>query len=500
MLAIGIRYLCGWAMAASDGKERARAEWPPHPDRVFMALAAAHFETGGDPQEREALEWIESLPDPGLAVEPQWSQRTPVTAFVPVNDSEVPRPSKTKAPSLDVIASGGAVLPEGRSRQPKRFPVAIPSRSENGQAFWIGDDPIAFLVWPEAHPSPLIRAALNRLSGKVVRVGHSSSLVQVWTAEQAPEATLTPQVVRGGIRLRTAGAGRLLGLETAFPRRSTAQRWTQYGPTAKPVAPDLDNTVFDPSLLVFRRISGRRLGLASTLLVTAALRGLLMKLAPQPASEWLSGHGSDGSPTPNGHVAFLPLGNVGHDYADGALLGVGLAFPTGLNPQSVSLLIDALMQAQQDAYNKHEEGLPLYDGAFLDWRIETDLREARPLSLQPMSLTGPADQGVTTWATVTPLVLDRFPKKDGDVEAAIELACQRIGLPRPVECRGLHVSMFRGVPTAAEFPAVPFKVGPPRRYHTHAWMRFDRPVVGPVLLGAGRFKGYGLCRPFERPA
>lgn len=499
MLAIGIRYLCGWAMAASDGKERARAEWPPHPDRVFMALAAAHFETGADPQEREALEWIESLPDPGLAVEQQWSQRTAVTAFVPVNDSEVPRASKSKAPSADVIASGVAVLPEGRSRQPKRFPVAVPSQSENGQAFWNGDDPIAFLVWPEAHASPLIRSALERLTAKVIRVGHPASLVQAWIGDQAPEATLTPQARPGGIRLRTVGAGRLLDLQARFPRRPTPRRWTQYGPTAKPVARDLDNTVFDPSLLVFRRISGRRLGLGSTLLVTSALRGLLMKLAPQPASEWLSGHGSDGSPTPNGHVAFLSLGNVGHDYADGNLLGVGVAFPMGLDPQSVSGLIDALMQAQHDAYNRHEEGLSLYDGAFLDWRIETDLREARPLSLQPRSWTGPAEQGATTWATVTPLVLDRFPKKDGDVEGAIELACQRIGLPRPIECRALHVSMFRGVPVAAEFPAVPFKVGPPRRYHTHAWMRFDRPVVGPVLLGAGRFKGYGLCRPFARP-
>ena len=42
MIAIGIRYLCGWAMATHPA-DRNRAEWPPHPDRVFMALAAAHF-------------------------------------------------------------------------------------------------------------------------------------------------------------------------------------------------------------------------------------------------------------------------------------------------------------------------------------------------------------------------------------------------------------------------------------------------------------------------
>jgi hypothetical protein len=54
MFVIGIRYLCGWAMATHTS-DRQQAEWPPHPDRVFMALAAAHFETDGGPEEYEAL-------------------------------------------------------------------------------------------------------------------------------------------------------------------------------------------------------------------------------------------------------------------------------------------------------------------------------------------------------------------------------------------------------------------------------------------------------------
>ena len=58
MFSLGIRYLCGWAMATHPS-ERDRPEWPPHPDRVFMALAAAHSagilvdvcgEAAGDPE------------------------------------------------------------------------------------------------------------------------------------------------------------------------------------------------------------------------------------------------------------------------------------------------------------------------------------------------------------------------------------------------------------------------------------------------------------------
>jgi CRISPR-associated protein Csb2 len=32
---------------------------------------------------------------------------------------------------------------------------------------------------------------------------------------------------------------------------------------------------------------------------------------------------------------------------------------------------------------------------------------------------------------------------------------------------------------------------------THAVIRFSEPVAGPVILGAGRFVGLGLCRPLD---
>ncbi len=43
-LTLGWEYLTGYAVA-TDPSSRERAEWPPHPARVFMALAAAWFET-----------------------------------------------------------------------------------------------------------------------------------------------------------------------------------------------------------------------------------------------------------------------------------------------------------------------------------------------------------------------------------------------------------------------------------------------------------------------
>ena len=65
MLAIAVRYLTGWSMATHPA-DRERSEWPPHPDRVFMALAASHFETDGGDGERAALRWLEEQGAPGM--------------------------------------------------------------------------------------------------------------------------------------------------------------------------------------------------------------------------------------------------------------------------------------------------------------------------------------------------------------------------------------------------------------------------------------------------
>src|ERR1035438_1141266 len=65
MIALGVRYLTGRSVAANVAVGR-QAEWPPHPGRVFMAMAAVHFETRGDDSERAALEWLEREPVPAI--------------------------------------------------------------------------------------------------------------------------------------------------------------------------------------------------------------------------------------------------------------------------------------------------------------------------------------------------------------------------------------------------------------------------------------------------
>jgi len=127
VLTLGIRYLNGFS-AAADPYDRDTAEWPPHPGRVFMALAAAHFQTGEQASERAALEWLETQDSPLMHV-PDARSRRVVRHFVPVNDKAGPSKATLQT------------APIARDRQPRTF-----ARS------WLEEDHV-WLIWPDAEPS-----------------------------------------------------------------------------------------------------------------------------------------------------------------------------------------------------------------------------------------------------------------------------------------------------------------------------------------------------------
>jgi CRISPR-associated protein Csb2 len=495
-LTIAVRFLtglCGTARSKTDPVP----EWPPHPARLYMALAAAHFECARGEAERAALEWLEGLPPPAVHVSGRAIVNEAVPAFVPMNDAKA-------------VGRGGSIqtLPVlKRHRAERLFPRVALAPEEDSLYF----------NWPEAPGVDGHRETLSVLCALVGRLGHSSSLAQVWVAEGPGEGLKTWQPVerRPAMTMRVVSqtAGTLERLETAFrspPRYRPVISMSQGYSEVMDAPADAARTVFDERVEILRlepaATTFRHLQLETTLALTATLRAAILQHCPKGAPESISGHGEGGGATTRAHVACFPLGFVGHEHANGHLLGVGIAFPRGMAEVDERLLLAAI-EAIADEGKHQGSGLGFdrqrYPGLG-QWRLvrEGPLGDWRA-ALQAEAWTG-APHGATRWASVTPLVYDQHGKaKDraaylAECCASVEEAARRVvGAEVGVKARVSAVSEVVGVPPARDFPRMKRKDGSERR-HTHVVIEFDRPVVGPLLVGAGRFRGYGLLRPMDQ--
>jgi CRISPR-associated protein Csb2 len=265
-------------------------------------------------------------------------------------------------------------------------------------------------------------------------------------------------------------------------------------------------SVFDPAFLLLRPAEDerRRPPLVSTLHLTEALRGLLMNgTRREDIPEALSGHAPDGQRLERPHLAIAPLPFVGHEHADGRIMGMALILPRE-RPQEQRSAEDATKIGRAlgcklygtDGFEP--QTLTLTMGGAGTWVLQAsdDFRQA---SVRPEAWTA-VPHGATVWATVTPIVFDRHPKDRKGAATAEQTkniladACANIGLPRPIAVEFGPVSMVRGVPHVRSFPPLRRTDGSAPNY-THAVLAFDTPIVGPLILGAGRYRGYGLCRP-----
>ncbi|HZV52911.1 MAG TPA: type I-U CRISPR-associated protein Csb2 [Candidatus Dormibacteraeota bacterium] len=468
MLAIDVEYLTGRCVAARLD-DRDQPEWPPHPARLFAALVAVAKEAGDDPRERAALEWLERQAPPTIAAS-EATQRRILPVFVPVNDDK----------HLDgkVAPPTSPTYPIPRVRQPRTFPSVTP------------DCPLVQFAWPAADPDEATQAAISGLLARLVYLGHSSSLVRaVLSPRPLPPIWQPGEPSRDGQVLRVPAPGLLVRLEEVyevFTRTGIRQQVPGRPVTYRRVEPSRDRTVPPATcfgtMLVFRRDQGPRYPILAAERVAATLRDAVMAACDQPVPEVLSGHTQDGAPSRRPHAAYVALPAVGDRHLDGHLVGVAVALPRDLASEERVLAERALGRVEQLTF-----------GRAGTWRVAPSDTTELVRALQPWRWTGPA----RGWATVTPVELDGFPddRYGPDTAAMVARACRRIGLPEPVEVVVGPVSVVPGVPPAGRFVGWRVPRPGPRRPLVHAVIRFSDPVLGPVLLGAGRYRGLGLCRP-----
>ena len=530
MFALGIRYLNGW-VTASQVNNFDQVEWPPHPGRVFMAMAAAHFQNGDSEEEREALEWLESLDAPEVFAS-DCRERPTVKIFVPVNprleDENKARANEKrnkKRPPPPLQSAHGFI----RTRQPRTFARA-----------WLEDENV-FLVWPDNNASPTqeIAESIAKICGRVTRIGHSSSFVQVrvvekpeWENQSAKLQKWIPNDAQAKRQFRVLGKGTLDYLRKQYkgteskrkhnvqPPRPRLSSWQgYYALEREESAASAPGTVFDEKRLIIRRLcreSGdyRALDVVSTLRVTSALQKALIKTAADLniiLPEEISGHKADKSPSERPHLAILPLAYAGREqeYADGRLMGLALSLPRMPRKCSADVRRTLLKCLAKMRGGTTDSSPQLKLGKLGVWNLDGIVEDRPPFNLQASTWTA-MPKGAKEWGTVTPIVLDRHPEaKDiaeyrAEVAKTIQTACERVldsktpekEVPKIVHVAPLPVSPHLGTPPAHSFPRMERKSGGQCR-HTHALIVFDKQIVGPLLVGAGRYRGYGLCRPIK---
>ncbi len=560
-LTLKVEFLTGRYVAASVG-DREKTEWPPHPGRVYMALAATCFERDENEDEVQALQWFEALKEPQIIDAPQKCNRSEVKFYVATND-------KLTASKSILQATPGLM----RSKQERMYPTTIPYES------------CCFYRWEVDEQAEQYLAALNAIAHEVIRVGHSSSLVHASfsLSESADSVSATfprmerwrPGRRRGACQVRVAGEGEFSRLKAACrmdmidqfaelkqiidtpkgkeqkaakqkfedifgvpykngirppePTPATISLWQGYEKTVDVSADEgtiIEGTMFDSELLVLmadRNTDQPNYTLSDTLALTRRLRDAVMASCPQtPPPAWVSGHDEKtGEPTKVPHIAFLPLSFVGHKYADGSVKGLAIAFPKS---DVVSLHERGAMLGPL-LFDKHGEPrkIELKLGAAGSWSGHIAESGTLPQSLQQETWIRASRQ----WASVTPVVLDRFPKNsrtedrkawEQEVREIVLQSCVRAGYPAPISIDLDTTSWLTGAPRAYPksrplrstksqdertdlgdgFPRFPTRNGKPPRLQIHVHLTFDCQVTGPVLMGAGRFLGYGFFRPISK--
>jgi CRISPR-associated protein Csb2 len=455
-------------------------EWPPAPARLFQALvAASHCGAHGlihQTVRDKALRWLEQQAPPAILADDAVQRCEHLINYVPNNDDAFGvdahvRTDKTMGawffPPINAVAYQWQLGADADAKK---------------QA-----DVIAAM------------AALITYLGRTVDSAYARGrLLDAVPSPEASRRTCWQPHQREGGRWLVPAAGFLELLNRRHPRSVSAEppdftntRQVNYEPKAV--------LRFEIPVAVFEmlRMDGRKLAFEprdlrqpSGMVRNAMLRwadttpGVRDHFAANQLARFLQGHKSaiGKERSEGGHFAVVPLPSINPPTftADGwlrrvAVIGYGVTGPVDRE------LFDEVTRGLHGALLA-DNGKP---------RGELRLLTAREQQRVLSPLVGPA----TRWRSITPVILTGFTRKGRSAEtclvrALIQQGCQSDEIE--------SVAAFTGPTVPTSQPACAYRVQgylatTPR---IHAEVIFRRPVAGPLVLGRGRFTGFGLVIPY----
>jgi len=477
MLSLEIEYLTGVCFAAQS-QSSDQPDWPPQPDRVFSALVAAWGSRGESPVEKTALEWLEQQSSPEIYASDAESRRVGIS-FVPPNDS----------------SGKPEVMPERRRRQARMFPAAIPHR------------PLVRFTW-SADPATENFVALQALALDTSYLGHSASVVRC-------RFVLAPQLepkFASRVADRRVYPGRLSMLQEFHNRGERPPRGEVVMPEAIRKENGIPRSVLSADWILFEDAGGDCPDVRGIAVVARRLRDALLSRYRDEGiaiPEIVSGHLPDGAPSNRPHMGIVPLIDAGWQYSAGRLMGLAVFLPRETDKERIDAERDWLAGLEDDSgsialWRNFERLLSsishLKLGKLGVWKINRTLTPAA-WSMHAARFAACAKR----WRTVTPIALDRHAKaknaadREQEVAEIIADSCINIGLPSPRRIAIDKHSAVKGAPSAYPSGNAPTWTGwtlsgsLASRVLTHAVIEFGQPVHGPVIVGAGRYVGLGVC-------
>lgn len=446
-------------------------EWPPSPFRLFQALVAGVARSGKLYTTAESLLWLESLSAP-LIIAPRARPGKIVQRFVPNND--------------------GDKLPDRQGRLTGKI-----SRSTI-----LLDPPAIHYVWnipgagSEAQGAIEASRCLSCFGWGIDMAFGDGRLLDDEQIGNLSGVRWFPKpgTFREDGLLRVPTGGTITDLVRAH--KSFLGRIELGEPLHAVDKPRTFDRVFYASVerplgrpcVVFalRKVNDDFYGYAHAKLIHIA--GMTRRASIQAmenfgpagvAETWISsfvaGHRAEGE---NEHqqLSYLPLPSIGHEHADGIIRRVMVAAPFGT-----------------DVYLHHLADQ--LDGV----QLQPEGRDERPILIQQRSdgvvrqYLGPS----TKWASVTPVILPGHDDhKRVKTMKLIEKALLQSGIEQRCQFTWSALPNFKNCLSASKHSGKSAGYFRPNHLEaltaTHIRITFDRPVSGPLSVGAGRHCGLGV--------
>ena len=465
MLAVSVEFLHGTFRGDPDGAANTgrltRGEWPPAPSRLFAALVAADGTrercTVTDGAE---LEWFERLPPPVIYAHAQPSHQILQPRYVVKHEG-----TASKSTHQEYVGRIGVLNRPGVRVTPR--------------------DPHVLYSWNESAPEATLDA-LRRRAARIGYLGAADSPVRVRVMTQMPEATVPGDAFvpapDGDAVINVPAPGDVRLLDRMY------DMWFEHGadigraqfPALRHAAPyrspriaaTRENGEVVAWLRLGTAVSGRRIATVTALFKEAVLSKHQEIHGEPPAV--LHGHGFGAS----GYeiARFLALPDVGFQRSRGRIHGLALWMPPGSDSVVRQRARDAAVAVRR------------LTGRGIDVPVVPRDDERHPAAAHPDRWR----RSSRRWATAFPAIHERRGALD---LKEVSRWCRHAGMPSPVAFRTARGPLVRGAVDLA--PVEVNRPGRPGLPYSHVELQFATPVPGPVVIGAGRQRGFGLCVPVD---